>query len=1196
MPSEIFMLNAIIRLALRYRFVVVFLSLVVLVYGSFTTLTLPIDVFPDLDRPRVVIMTEVTGEAAEEVETLVTTPLERAMLGATGVQAVRSQSGPGLSVVTVEFGWGTPIYTARQVVQERLATVTATLPPDVHPQLAPIGSILGQIMLIGISRSAGPSGGVLASVGNTYYMAELVIDPKNAQVTVCLWNPRDDNKKQRIEKVADWVPLAIDARPLTLSGVDLPGGGMTLQPYREKNGKTARFRGQENRWQTSSATPPADVDRWLTISVAGKAHKVVFGSLQNRMMDLRTTADWIVRPRLLKINGIAQVFVMGEGRKQYQVLAAPAKLLEFSVSLEEVEQALRKCNVNASGGYAELHMEEQPIRFLGRLGPQPEKVLADLRQVPIKKIGRRTITLQQVADVTLGPAIKRGDSAVNGSPGILLTIARQPHFDTRSLTDQVLAGLHELEQVLPADIDINPNFFQMKRFIDRGVYNVAEALVVGAVLVLIILFLFLLNFRTTFISLTAIPLSLALTALTFKWIGWITGQPLSINVMTLGGIAVAMGELVDDAIVDVENIFRRLRENNVSASPKPALRVIYEASVEVRGAIVFGTAMVILVFLPLFALSGLEGRLFAPMGVAYIVSILASLLVSLTVTPVLSYYLLPQAKATHRTTDSPLLRALKWLAGHLVRFSMSHAGVLLLAGWILFAICVLTLTRLGSGLLPDFDEGTVQMTVQLPPGSSLKANNKIAPQIESRLKEMTKSPSNPNGMILGFLRRSGRSELEEHADPVSESEFLIGINPDCGIPRNVVREKIRKDILDSVPGITADAEQPLKHLMNEMLSGSKGDIAIRIYGDDLDKLYAAAVEVKNALAGIDGLADPSIESQKQVTEFHIKPKPDKLAHYNVDRKLLANWVQTALMGQVVSEVLEGQKRFDLIVRFSDEARTDYKKLGELRVDLPSGKGWVPLKELADINEYGRGANVISHDNGKRRIVVKCTPTGRDVGSVVADIQKRVREGVTLPPGYFVEYGGQFESQQEATRVITLLGALAVIGMFVVLYVLYPSTRIVLQILNALPMAFIGGVLALMLTRQPVTVAALVGFISLGGIAARNGILLVSHYFHLMKHEGEGFTEAMVLRGSLERLSPVLMTALTAGIGLVPLVLGGHQPGREILYPVATVILGGLITSTLCEFLLHPGLFWKFSGKAVASGKWQVANEDVEQVL
>jgi Cu/Ag efflux pump CusA len=394
-----------------------------------------------------------------------------------------------------------------------------------------------------------------------------------------------------------------------------------------------------------------------------------------------------------------------------------------------------------------------------------------------------------------------------------------------------------------------------------------------------------------------------------------------------------------------------------------------------------------------------------------------------------------------------------------------------------------------------------------------------------------------------------------------------------------------------VPGITVDAEQPLKHLMSEMLSGVKADIAIRIYGDDLDKLYTAAVDVQKALAGIDGLAEPLIEAQKQVTEFHIKPKRDQLAHYNMDCEHLAKWVQTALMGQVVSEVLEGQKRFDLVVRFTDEARTDYKKLGELRVDLPSGKGWVPLAELADINEYGRGANIISHDNGKRRIVVKCTPAGRDVSGVVADIQKRVREKVTLPPGYFVEYGGQFVSQQEATRIITVLGIVAVLGMFVVLYMLYPSTRIVLQILNALPMAFIGGVIALVVTHQRVTVAALVGFISLGGIAARNGILLVSHYFHLLKHEGASFTPEMVLRGSLERLSPVLMTALTAGIGLVPLVLGGHQPGREILYPVATVILGGLVTSTLCEFLLHPGLFWKFSGKVVASGKGVFSTQD-----
>jgi HME family heavy-metal exporter len=1172
------MLNAIIRFALHYRFVVVALSLIVLVYGAYTATTLPIDVFPDLDRPRVVLMTEVPGEAAEEVETLVTMPLERAMLGASGVQAVRSRSAPGLSVVTVEFGWDEKVPVARQVVLERLATVTSALPADVHPQMAPSGSILGQIMLVGLHRRAGPNGGVLAPVGATQYMAELVLDTAAGQAAVYFWNPRDDGNR-RLNNVATWRPLAVKAEALTLSWGD--ASAVALAP--ETTGMASAFRGSDSRLR-DNGNPIPDVDRWLTVNVAGKPQKVVFGSLPNRMMDLRSTTDWVLRPRLLKIPGVAQVFVMGEGRKQYHVLVSPEKMHKLNVTLEEVETALRKNNFNSSGGFGERYGEEHPIRFQGRLGPAPDDVLRELKLVPVKKTAERTITLDKVAGVALGPAVKRGDAAVNGSPGVLLTIARQPHADTRAVTDEVLAALREAEESLPADIDINPDFFQMKRFIDRGVYNVAEALVIGAVLVLIILFLFLLNFRTTFISLTAIPLSLALTALTFKWIGALTGTPLSINVMTLGGIAVAMGELVDDAIVDVENIFRRLREWRVrggrSGTSQSVLDVIYHASVEVRGAIVFGTMMVILVFLPLFALSGVEGRLFTPLGIAYIVSILASLLVSLTVTPVLAYYLLPGAKATHRTADSPLLKGLKWLAARLVRFSMQYAGSLLLLSWVLVALCALTLTRLGSDLLPDFDEGTVQLTTQLPPGASLKSTNAVAPQIEARLKKLTKAPGNPDGVILGCLRRTGRSELEEHADPVNESEFLIAIDPECGKSREEVRKLIEDDVSQHVPGVGVQAEQPLKHLMDEMLSGVKAVIAIRIYGDDLDTLVATAEQVKTALKGIEGLDKVRVESQREITEIHLKPRPEKLALYNVDRKHLANWVQTALQGQTVSEVLEGQKRFDLVVRLADEVRTDTTKLRQLRVDLPGGKGWVPLEELASVNELGQGPNFLSRDNGRRRIVVSCTPAGRDVGSVVADIKERVRQKVTLPPGYFVEYGGQFESQQEATRLIGLLSIIAVAGMFVVLYMLFPSARVVLQILNALPMAFVGGVAALVLTQQSVTVAALVGFISLGGIAARNGILLVSHYFHLMKHEGESFTQAMILRGSLERLSPVLMTALTAGIGLVPLVLGGHEPGREVLYPVATVILGGLVTSTFCEFLLHPGLFWKFSGRAV----------------
>jgi HME family heavy-metal exporter len=518
---------------------------------------------------------------------------------------------------------------------------------------------------------------------------------------------------------------------------------------------------------------------------------------------------------------------------------------------------------------------------------------------------------------------------------------------------------------------------------------------------------------------------------------------------------------------------------------------------------------------------------------------------------------------------------------------MAHAGLLLLAGWILFLASTLIFTRLGRGLLPDFDEGTVQLTCILPAGASLKASNVVSPKIEDCLHDLKKQ-----GLITGFLRRTGRSELEEHADPVNENEFQISINPDCGKSREEVKEIIHKEIKEKVPQLASiEPEQPLKHLMNEMLSGVKADIAIRIYGDDLNTLSGAAEKIKQALTGIDGLMTPTVDSQKEVNEIHIKPKLDQLVRYNVHGKHLKQWVETALRGVVVSEVLEGQRRFDLLVRLQDDARTEYSTLGKLRIDLPSGKGWVPLEALADIDTYGRGANMINHDNGRRRIVVKCLASGRDVGSILDDIQTRIKEKVALPPGYFIEYGGQFESQQEATKLISILSAISIVGMFVVLYMLYPSSRIVLQILNALPMAFIGGVAALVLTRQPVTVAALVGFISLGGISARNGILLVSHYLHLMKHEGEGFSQEMVLRGSLERLSPVLMTALTAGIGLVPLVIGGHQPGREILYPVATVILGGLVTSTLCEFLLHPGLFWKFSGKAVSTGEWAAENAE-----
>jgi HME family heavy-metal exporter len=655
------------------------------------------------------------------------------------------------------------------------------------------------------------------------------------------------------------------------------------------------------------------------------------------------------------------------------------------------------------------------------------------------------------------------------------------------------------------------------------------------------------------------------------------GTQLSINVMTLGGIAVAMGELVDDAIVDVENIFRRLKENNRSPRPKPALAVVYEASKEIRSAIVFGTAVVILVFLPLFALSGVEGRLFAPLGFAYIVSILASLAVSLTVTPVLSYYLLPHSKATHREGDGPLLHALKWAASHLIQLSMAAPGWLLVVTWLMVAFSIWQLTTLGRNFLPQFDEGSIQVNVTLPPGSSLDASNPVSSLIDAKFRQRQRSQTNPAGEILHFVRRTGRAELDEHAAPVNASEYILSMNPQMNESRESIIGQLLTELRQEVPGVDIEVEQPLAHVISHMVSGVYAQIAIKVVGDELNTLLSIAQRIKSAIQDVPGLTPPVVEPIRLTEELHIRLKPDALARYAMTRAYVGKVLQTALQGEVTSQVLEGQRRFDVLVRLEERYRTDYPNLGRLRIELPNGRGQVELSELAEIGE-GTGPNAINRENARRRIVVRCNTQDRDLASAVAEIQRRVKDQVQLPEGYFVEYGGQFESQQRATTLILLLAIVSVVGMFVVLLILHPSVRIALQILNALPTAFIGGVLGLVLTGQSLTVASLVGFISLGGIAVRNGILLVTHYFHLMKEEGESFTQKMILRGSLERLAPVLMTALTAGIGLVPLVIGGQEPGREILYPVATVILGGLVTSTLCEFLIHPGLFWRFSGR------------------
>jgi HME family heavy-metal exporter len=1140
------MLNAAIKFSLRHRPLVVVLCLVALGYGGYLATQMPIDVFPDLDRPRVVVMTECPGLAPEEVETLVTYPLESALLGATGVQDVRSQSGFGLSVVYVEFGWNVDIRTARQTVQERLTTVSGDLPEGVRPQMAPISSIMGQFMIAGMRRQPGPKGGELTAVTGTPYFAERVAAANGADPGLFVWKPTDRRNP------AAWEPVPVVAVA----------------------------------WQVVAA----DGSQALRASVGGHSREIVFPSDAQRQLALRTLADWVVRPRLLKITGIAQVITMGGGRKQYQVLVDPVKLAEYGVTLQNVEDALRANNVNHTGGYSVAGGAETPIRVIGRLGPDPKQVAADLRLITVKPPDRhepgkplgRPVLLQDVARVTEGAQVKRGDSSINGYPAVALTVTKQPHADTRALTDAVKDALRDVEASLPPDVVVETDLYQLRDFIDRGVYNVGEALVVGAVLVLIILFLFLMNVRTTFISLTAIPLSLALTVLVFKLVGLVTGVELSINVMTLGGIAVAMGELVDDAIVDVENIYRRLGENSLSTTPRPALRVIYEASVEIRSAIVFGTALVILVFLPLFALSGIEGRLFTPLGIAYIVSILASLVVSICVTPVLSYYLLARSGTAHHHGDGLLLRGLKWAGAYLIRFSIRRQVLIQMFTWLLVGYCAWRVTTIGADFLPPFDEGSVQVNVTLPSGASLDASNQASSLVDAKFRSLQKSPTNPNGEILGFLRRSGRAEMDEHAEPPNANEFFVVINPESGKSRKEIITKLQSEVKDEVPGVDVEVEQPLAHLISHMISGSTAQIAIKLYGDDLDTLEKIANQIKAAIAGIPGVSSLAVEPMRKVDEVHIKLRPEALAYYGVDRAYVGNFVQVALNGEIVSQVVEGQRRFDLVVRLEEPYRADIANLGELRLDLPGGREQVRLKDLADITPPtggDAGANQVKRDNVRRRIVIRCNALGRDLQGVVGDIRRIVAQDVPMPEGYFVEYGGQFESQERATRLIAVLAAMSLVGMFFVLYMLFPSGRIVAQILIAVPTAFIGGVLALVISGQTLTVASLVGFISLGGIAARNGILLVTHYLHLMRHEGEKFDEKMVLRGSLERLSPVLMTALTAGIALIPLVVVGQEPGREILYPVATVILGGLITSTFCEFLIRPGLFLRFSGSA-----------------
>jgi CzcA family heavy metal efflux pump len=1028
------MLNLIIRTALNNRLAVVAVAVAMMVYGAMQARELPIDVLPDLTRPRVVLITECPGLAPEEVETLVTFPMEAAVNGATAVTSVRSSSDIGLSVIYVDFDWGQDVYVARQIVSERIASVLGTLPDNVKPRMGPISSLLGQIMLIGM-------------------------------------------------------------------------------------------------WSEDGTTGP---------------------------LELRTLGDWVVRTRLLRIQGVAEVITIGGGRMQYQVLVDPHALQKYNVSLRQVESALRDGNLNVSGGYVNRGANEILVRGIGRI-----RDLADIESIVIDHRSQRPVLVRDVATVVKRAQVKRGDAAINGIDGVVLTIQKQPGTDTRQLTDDIEQAIAEMQLSMPDDVHIEATYKQ-REFIDYSVSNVIEAVRDGAILVVIVLFLFLFNIRTTLITLTAIPLSILTTALVFHFMG------LSINVMTLGGIAVALGELVDDAIVDIENIFRRLKQNRHSDAPRPVLVVIYDASSEVRGAIMMSTVMVVLVFAPLFALSGMAGRMFTPLGIAYVVSITASTLVSLTVTPVLSYYLLPSGSGTKRP-EGFVLRGIKTAVRPLLRLSLTRSGIFLVSvtGVVSVLVAGVTVSRMGINFLPAFDEGAAQVNLFLSPGTSLQASNKVRRLADLKFAELLKTEANPQGPLLWFTCKTGRAENDE---------YVMSLNPNSGLSREEVIEQLEQAVAD-LAGVETEVEQPIFHLISHMLSGVTAEIAIKIFGEDLQELEKIAKRIKTEIKSIDGLAEPMVEQLTYIPQIRIELKREQLARYGVTPAYIHQMVETALNGRVVSSVLDGQRSFDLLVRFDDEFRSDFESLDRTPIELPDGAR-VPLSELAKIRQ-SMGPNKVKREDTRRRIVVRVNTRGRDLRTAVDEIRETIANNIKLPSGYSVIYSGQFEEQESATNRLLIFSALAIVGVFVVLFSAFSSTNLVLQILAALPIAFAGGVAALVLTGQSLSVASMVGFISLGGIAARNGILLVETYLAGVKQNGR--SHETIIQGSLDRVAPVLMTALTTGIGLVPLVIGGHLPGKEILFPVATVILGGLTTSTMAEFLLRPGMFWFLTSDDASQG-------------
>ncbi|CAO4167077.1 efflux RND transporter permease subunit [Methylorubrum aminovorans] len=1044
------MFTLLVTQSLRNRLLVLALAAVLVVYGAFTATKLPVDVFPDLNRPTVTVMTEAEGLAPQEVEQLVTFPVETQMNGLPGVTRVRSVSGVGLSVIYVEFDWGTDIYRNRQQVSERLAMVRPQLPPTVTPMMGPVSSIMGQIVMVALS------------------------------------------------------------------------GG--------------------------SVSP----------------------------MQLRELADFTIRPGLLSIPGVAQVIPMGGEVRQFRVAPQPTALRALGVTHAQLETALAQFGTNTGGGFTDQYAREYLIRNLGRT-----MNLDDLRNMVVATVNNRPVYLRQVADASFAARVKRGDSGYMGAPAVVISVEKQPGVDTVRLTREVEAALAEITASLntcspdadkrsPGQLGAEPAgeacafkgvradqiIFRQANFIETSIRNVETVLVEAVVVVAIVLFAFLLNVRTTAISLTAIPVSILATAVVFQAFG------LSINTMTLGGLAIAIGELVDDAVVDVENIFRRLGENRRAGNPKSVFEVVVAASNEVRSGIVYATMVIVLVFVPLFALSGIEGRLFAPLGQAYIISILASLFVSITLTPVLAYYLLPGLKRLEEH-DSRFLKALKRGNATLLRGLLGHVRPVMAVTALAVAAAGLAALFLPRTFLPPFNEGSFTVNMTFNPGISLAESNRIGLVAERLLLEM------PDVRSIG--RRTGRAELDEHAEGVHSSDLEIDLKPGARPKPDLVAD-IRGRL--AVLPVNVNVGQPISHRLDHMLSGVRAEIALKIFGEDLDTLRALAEDLRQRFADIPGIADLQVEKQVLIPQLEIRVDYNRAALYGVQPAALVEQLSRLSNGQVVSRVVDGYRRFDVVMRLSDAMRTT-QHLGDLLIETPSG--WVPARQIADIRETD-GPNQILRENARRRIVVQAnTQPGADMGKIVEAIRKNVA-AANLPNGYTTRLEGSFQAQAEASRTIGLLSLLSLALVFALLYSRYRSVTFTLIILGSIPLALIGSVAALWLAGQPLSVASMIGFITLTGIATRNGILKISHYLNLAIHEGMPFGRELVIRGSLERLAPVLMTALSAGVALVPLLIGADAPGKEILHPVAVTIFGGLISATLLDTVLTPILFLTFGRK------------------